>query len=404
MDYRRDEYRGQRVNWFREEDCAVSDFVDALNAETDTALSFSGSPASYIPVYECGDLESVLSFDRERRELLSEWASVIDAGAGVFVLKGAYADTGIVDQATGVFEAIIAAERKSGSKGDHFAKAGANDRIWNAQEKLLLAAPEIFTGYFSNPWLPAVAEAWLGPCFQVTSQVNVVRPGGAAQQAHRDYHLGFQTAEVAASFPAHVHRMSPFLTLQGAVAHSDMPVESGPTKLLPFSQRYAPGYVAWRRADFREYFENHFVQVPLKKGDAIFFNPALFHAAGSNKTSDVQRMANLLQISSAYGRAMEVVDRTRMSQTLYPVLRARLSAGEITEREALSVIASCAEGYPFPTNLDRDPPVNGLAPESQSQLMRRALAEDWPLDQFAITLQRHAQRRCIGDNIELIDY
>ncbi|BBU32552.1 phytanoyl-CoA dioxygenase (plasmid) [Burkholderia sp. THE68] len=403
MDFQRDDYRGQRIDWFHEDDCTISEFEDALSEGPTLALHFSASASSGIPAYECGGLKNVLSSETERSKLLSEWASVLEVGAGVFVLRGAYADTRVVDEATAVFEAIISAERKSGSKGDHFAKVGANDRIWNAQEKLLLAAPEAFTGYFSNPWLPAAAEAWLGPCFQVTSQVNVVRPGGAAQQAHRDYHLGFQAAEVAASFPSHVHRMSQFLTLQGAVAHSDMPIESGPTKLLPFSQRYAPGYVAWRRADFREYFEKHFVQIPLSKGDAIFFNPALFHSAGSNRTSDVQRMANLLQISSAYGRAMEIVDRTRMSQTLYPVLRARFRAGDVTEREALSVIASCAEGYPFPTNLDRDPPVNGLAPESQSQMMRRALAEDWSPGCFAQAIEEHARRRT-SEAFQLIDY
>lgn len=404
MDFQRDDHRGPRINWFHEEDCKLSDFVDALTERPRTSLNYSSSSSSGIPTYECGGLDGVLSSEKTRRKLLAEWASILDDGAGVFVLKGAYSDTKAVDEATAVFEAIIAAERKAGSKGDHFAEAGANDRIWNAQEKLMLASPEVFADYFSNPWLPAAAEAWLGPFFQVTSQVNVVRPGGAAQQPHRDYHLGFQTAEVAASFPAHVHRMSPFLTLQGAVAHSDMPVESGPTKLLPFSQRYAAGYVAWRKADFREYFEKHFVQVPLSKGDAVFFNPALFHAAGTNRTSDVQRMANLLQISSAYGRAMEVVDRTRMSQTLYPVLRSRLRAGEITQREVLSVIASCAEGYPFPTNLDRDPPVNGLAPESQSQIMRRALAEDWVPLRFAKALEQHAHRRNNTEPAKLIDY
>ena len=56
-------------------------------------------------------------------------------------------------------------------------------------------------------------------------------------------------------------------------------------------------------------FGEHHVQLPLTKGDAVFFNPALFHAAGSNTTSDVRRMANLLQISSAFGRAMDAVDR-----------------------------------------------------------------------------------------------
>ena len=43
--------------------------------------------------------------------------------------------------------------------------------------------------------------------------------------------------EHLASYPAHLHRTSPVLTLQGAVAHCDMPVESGPTMYLPHSQK-----------------------------------------------------------------------------------------------------------------------------------------------------------------------
>ncbi|KXU84287.1 phytanoyl-CoA dioxygenase [Paraburkholderia monticola] len=404
MDHQRENSLTERTNWYRETDCSLSDFLTVLHANAERPLRCAARSVRGIPVYECRELEGVISSGRDRSRLLSEWASVLQDGAGVFVLEGAFADAACVDEATTVFESIIEEEKKKGSKSDHFAKAGANDRIWNAQEKLCVSAPEVFARYFSNPWLPAAAEAWLGPCFQVTSQVNVVRPGGQAQQPHRDYHLGFQTAEVAASFPAHVHAMSSFLTLQGAVAHCDMPIESGPTKLLPFSQRYAQGYVAWRRADFREYFEDNFVQVPLAKGDAIFFNPALFHAAGPNRTSHVQRMANLLQISSAYGRAMEVMNRTRMSEVLYPVLRRRLIDGDITEQETLSVIASCAEGYSFPTNLDRDPPAKGLAPESQAQRMLRALRENWEPDEFARALANHAWRHESGEVVELMDY
>ena len=33
-------------------------------------------------------------------------------------------------------------------------------------------------------------------------------------------------------------------------------------------------------------------------------------------------MANLLQVSSAFGRAMESVDRSEMAKALYPALRA----------------------------------------------------------------------------------
>ena len=62
------------------------------------------------------------------------------------------------------------------------------------------------------------------------------------------------------------------------------------------------------------------MQLPLAKGDAAFFNPALFHGAGTNVSADIQRVANLLQVSSAFGRAMETVDRDRVVRAVYPVL------------------------------------------------------------------------------------
>ncbi len=128
-----------------------------------------------------------------------------------------------------------------------------------------------------------------------------MNPGGAAQMAHRDYHLGFMTAAEAARYPAHVHTaLSPLLTLQGAIAHVDMPLESGPTLYLPHSQKYPHGYMAPGRPEFQAFFDAHHVQLPLKKGDAVFFNPALMHAAGHNRSADILRLANLLQVSSAF--------------------------------------------------------------------------------------------------------
>ncbi len=223
----------------------------------------------------------------------------------------------------------------------------------------------------------------------MTAQVNLVRPGGAAQQAHRDYHLGFMTRDQAAALPAHVHEVSPMLTLQGAVAHCDMPVESGPTRLLPFSQSYGPGYLAYRLPDFAAYFDAHFVQLPLDTGDAVFFSPALFHAAGDNRSADIARFANLLQVSSPMGRAMEAVDRRAMLRALYPVLR-RLELGAA---ERAAVIAASAEGYAFPTNLDSDPPVGGLAPETQAALLARALETGMEIDTFNAALDAHGARR-----------
>lgn len=377
------------TDYFNTEDCNLSDFQDLCGQRlTANDAPLATEIAKNIPIYDMADLHAGLSDGTKRRALMGEWARGLRDGSGVVVLRNAYADTAPVDAATQVYEQIIADEAGTGG-ADHFAAAGNNARIWNSLQKLCLTAPDVFGRYFANPAIAAVCEAWLGPNYQMTAQINLVRPGGAAQQAHRDYHLGFQTAETSAGYPAHVHDLSPVLTLQGAVAHSDMPVESGPTKLLPFSQTYRAGYAAWRRDDYRAYFEENYVQLPLRKGDAIFFSPALFHAAGANSSSDIQRMANLLQVSSAFGRAMETIDRHAMCNALYPVI-SKLGLGA-PERDA--VIAACAEGYSFPTNLDRDPPVGGLAPQTQAALFQNALAQGIPASEFAAQLDAQAKRQ-----------
>ena len=101
-------------------------------------------------------------------------------------------------------------------------------------------------------------------------------------------------------------------------------------------------------------------------------------------------MANLLQISSAFGRAMETVDRAAMCRALYPVLRD--FPGTVA-----NVVAAAAEGYSFPTDLDRDQPIGGLAPPTQADLVRQALAEDWPDDRLQQALDEHAVRRRTDD-------
>ena len=329
-----------------------------------------------------------------RREMMAEWVEAMSDGPGIIVIRKAFGDLRPIEAANAHFWAMIDEQHKNNSaRGDHFAKPGANDRVWNALEKLCLADPETFAAYYGNSIIARVSEAWLGTAYQIASQLNVVNPGGEAQVPHRDYHMGFQTACEIERFPAQAHRLSPMLILQGAVAHCDMPLESGPTLYLPFSQSYLPGYLAALRADFRAYFEAHKVQLPLKMGDAAFFNPALFHAAGSNRSKDIKRIANLLQVSSAFGRAMESVDRLKMSVRLYPTLKRMLADGAIDSEAANSAIAASAEGYAFPTNLDRDPAIGGLAPQSQQALMRQALAEGWTPEDFAKAAEAQAWRK-----------
>ncbi|PRY12612.1 phytanoyl-CoA dioxygenase family protein [Kineococcus rhizosphaerae] len=377
---------------FRESDCDVSAFARLVERTTDLAdWPHAAEVQQDVLLYDAAAVRAAVAADREAVE--AELVRALTDGPGVVVFRGAFDDLDVVDRVTAVFDAIIADEKADGTaKGDHFAKAGANDRVWNALEKLAVRDPEAFVDYYGNDVLALVSTAWLGPGYQVTSQVNLVRPGGRAQDPHRDYHLGFLSNPVAARYPAHVHLLSPVLTLQGAVAHSDMPVESGPTLYLPYSHQYPQGYLAWRLPEFKEHFAEHHVQLPLAKGDAGFFNPALFHGAGTNVSADVQRSANLLQVSSAFGRAMETVDRVKVAKAVYSALLSRKRSGATAEFLA-NAVASSTEGYPFPTNLDLDPNVGGLTPLSQTELLHRALAEEWSGERTAAELDAYAGRR-----------
>ncbi len=369
----------------------IDEFSQVCGQQTDLAhYPHAQSVEKNVLIYAGDTLRAAERDEQQRTTLLQELAHAFLHGPGVLVVTATYTDLSVLEQQNAVFTTILQQEADL-ENGDHFAKVGANSRIWNALQKSALLDPQGFIDYYKNPILALLSEAWLGPDFQMTAQVNIVHPGGAAQSPHRDYHLGFQSHEALAQYPPHVHPMSALLTLQGAIAHTDMPLESGPTLLLPYSQQYAQGYLAWRNEVFKAYFAQHHVQLPVKQGDAIFFNPALFHAAGSNHTSDFHRSANVLQISSAFGRAMESVDRYAISSAIYPQLLAGWP--DLSAAEQTALLGSACEAYSFPTNLDTDPPLGGLAPETHKALTLRALEEGWAEDKYEVELVAHRSRR-----------
>ena len=381
----------QQLPTFGRHLCRIDDFVAIIEQPTPTP-ELASRLEQRVPIFEASRLRDVITDAASQRAVRDVLADVLDRGAGIFVIAGAF-DHDVIDRASAAFQAMIDQQHREGrAVGDHYAKPGANDRVWNAIEKLAVSAPDVFVDYYANDMVALGSLAWLGPGYQISSQINVVNPGGEAQRPHRDYHLGFMTDDEAEAYPAHTHRLSPMLTLQGAVAHCDMPVETGPTMYLPFSQQYDLGYLAWRNPDFVAYFDEHRTQLPLAKGDIVFFNPALFHAAGTNVTTDVRRMANLLQISSAMARAMETMDRLRMSNAVYPVLLARRAAG-MQPAALANAMTAVADGYAFPTNLDNDPPLGGLTPPSHLDILRDALEEGASPDELAARLDALATRR-----------
>jgi hypothetical protein len=77
---------------------------------------------------------------------------------------------------------------------------------------------------------------------------------------------------------------------------------------------------------------------------------------------------------------------------VFPVLLQRKTEGA-TADWLRRVVAATAEGYPFPTNLDLDPPVDGLAPASQADTLWQAVTEGWSAARLRGELQAGAKRR-----------
>jgi hypothetical protein len=89
---------------------------------------------------------------------------------------------------------------------------------------------------------------------------------------------------------------------------------------------------------------------------------------------------------------MESLDRTAMVSAVYPALREMQRAGR-SDAELANVVNATAEGYAFPTNLDRDQPIGSLAPPSQVDTVLAALADGCTADELDIALNAHHERR-----------
>ena len=377
---------------------SLKEFDELCSSQT-INYSHAVSVTSNIPIYDISTLSS--TDEALTHALQDEWHHILHKGPGVFVIKHFFSPnspstSSLFSSITQTYNNIIASEQSATStngdsdKVDQFA-FGDTSRIWNFFQKHAVSSPSTFISYYSNPWLTLAAEAWLGSGYHITSVINNVRPGGAAQVPHRDYHMGFNTLDSCATYPLATQIASQFLTLQGAVAHTDMPADSGPTRFLPFSQQFAQGYMAYHLPEFTAYFEKNFVALPMKRGDAVFFNPAILHGAGANHTADFDRTANLLQISSPFGKPMESVDHAVVIEKCWDELKRKSDSvgGETVggRQEVEACIKAMGAGYPFPTNLDRRMPKNGNKPESEQDVLRRGLREGWSQERVVQAVQ-----------------
>ena len=124
------------IRW-SESTCRLEDLLAVLAERTDPHdFPLATDVVDDVLVYDAPHLLNA-SPDAARAELVRAFAD----GPGVVVVRAAYPDRAVVDRATVAFEEMIAEQRATGAvAGDHFAKPGANDRVWNALEKLAVRA------------------------------------------------------------------------------------------------------------------------------------------------------------------------------------------------------------------------------------------------------------------------
>ncbi len=377
--------------YFSQSDIDYDDLAKICSQKTlQEDYPFAASVSNNVVIYDANYLETFIGDSENELRLKTELHQVLEGGPGVFVIRNLYGHDAI-DQSNNIFEKIV--ESEGNTSNDHFA-SGTNTRIWNAFQKVALEDPDAFISYYSNNLLKLVAESWCGPNSQMTAQVNIVRPGGEMQKPHRDYHLGFQENQIVELFPISAHRLSNYLTLQGGVAHTDMPLASGPTMVLPYSQQYELGYLAWRDIACTDFFNDNAVQNQMNKGDGIFFNPALLHGAGSNTTKDFHRIANLLQISSPFGKTMERIDYLKIINRIYPFLLEHSINKTLSEKLIENVLVCATDGYAFPTNLDNDKNLNSkLQGMTMFELTKQSLIDLVNLENFSLKLLEHQRIR-----------
>ena len=121
----------------KNKDNNIENFKQSLSLQTKKSeVPLSKSIEKNIPIYEGKEVNERSLEEDYKIALLREWSNVFKEGSGIIVIKKGIANLKVISKATSVFTKLIETEKeKFNSGGDHFAKPGANDRVWNALEK-----------------------------------------------------------------------------------------------------------------------------------------------------------------------------------------------------------------------------------------------------------------------------
>ena len=182
------------TGWFSAADCSIDDFAAIVEQETHLSdYPYADAVERKVLIY--GEkLGAAIGSESGRRAVQTELIRALTDGPGIVVFKQAFGDLSIIDRATEAFFARSPPRRPLASPVETISRSPERTTGSGVRWTSWPSRTPRFRRYYANDILALICESWLGPDYQVTSQVNVVNPGGQAQTAHRDYHLGFMAA------------------------------------------------------------------------------------------------------------------------------------------------------------------------------------------------------------------
>ena len=143
-------------------------------------------------------------------------------------------------------------EAAGGAAGDHFATPGANDRVWNALEKLAVRDPEAFVDYYANDVIALVSARLARPRLPGHLAGQRRPPGrpGAGPAPRLPPRLPRQRGRRAVP-DARAPALAGAHPAGRGGALATCRSRAGRRCTCPTRTSTLPGYLAWRRDDFR---------------------------------------------------------------------------------------------------------------------------------------------------------
>ena len=202
----------------------------------------------------------------------------------------------------------------------------------------------------------------------------------------------------SSEYPTHVHLLSPVLTLQGAVAHSDMPVESGPTMYLPYSHQYdarlprlaAAGVPRLLRRALRPAAAGQGRRGVLQPGAV----PRRRHQRLAPTSSASRTCSRSPRRSAARWRPSTACKSPGRSTRRWSPARPQASTATLRSTTPSRRPPRATRSRPTSTATS---PSDGLTPPSQAEVVRQALAEDWLAEALGEAFAAYDERRRTDD-------